>query len=105
MSVKPGYKWRFNAPSQINDLEGNGLSYFDELVVDEWLHIEQMDDNNWWMRIGSLDIRVRVDDNGDMDIALDNYDADGKVAEMISNEIKRDIVKQLYSGKIYGKGK
>lgn len=35
-------------------------SEFDELVIDEWFHLEQMDRNSWWMRVGDVDIWVRV---------------------------------------------
>lgn len=36
---------------------------FDELVLDDWFHIEQMSDRHWWMRIGplNLDVLVRAD--------------------------------------------
>lgn len=38
------------------ELENAGV--FDELVVDEWLHVERMDRDAWWLRIG--DARVWV---------------------------------------------
>lgn len=36
---------------------------FDELVVDDWLHIEQMDNAVWWMRLhtkGARDVVIWV---------------------------------------------
>jgi hypothetical protein len=38
---------------------------FDELVIDHWFHIEQMDDRVWWMRVGDADITVRVGERGE----------------------------------------
>lgn len=37
---------------------------FDELVVDRWLHIEQMDTNYWWMNIGGVTLHVTADRQG-----------------------------------------
>ena len=36
----------------------------DELVIDDWLHIEQMDTRVWWMQIGDARIHVRVSVRG-----------------------------------------
>lgn len=37
---------------------------FDELVVDSWLHVEQMDTGTWWANIGGVTLHVRVDRDG-----------------------------------------
>lgn len=37
---------------------------FDELVIDDWFHIEQMDKRFWWMAIGDLNINVHVRSDG-----------------------------------------
>lgn len=37
---------------------------FDEVAVDSWLHVEQMDTNRWWMSVAGLHINVRVGRNG-----------------------------------------
>lgn len=29
---------------------------FDELVIDDWFHLEQMDDRLWWLNIGDRDL-------------------------------------------------
>ncbi len=34
---------------------------FDELVLGGWLHLEQMDDNSYWMRVGDARIDIMVD--------------------------------------------
>lgn len=37
---------------------------FDELVVDDWLHVEQMDSRKYWINIGGVTVWVRVDKHG-----------------------------------------
>ena len=39
---------------------------FDELVVDEWLHIEQMDAQTWWLRVGDARLIVAVNEGQPM---------------------------------------
>ncbi len=33
----------------------------DEVFIDGWFHLEQMDTNQYWMRIGGLAVNVTVD--------------------------------------------
>ena len=42
---------------------GGGVR-FDELVIDDWFHIEQMDDRRWWMCVGDLHINIHVRHDG-----------------------------------------
>lgn len=37
---------------------------FDELVIDRWLHLEQMNTGLWWLSIAGLVVFVRVDRDG-----------------------------------------
>jgi hypothetical protein len=37
---------------------------FDELVVDQWFHLEWMDGDQWWARIGDARISVTIDESG-----------------------------------------
>lgn len=61
-----GSKWRFLTRSKNGEqsvsLEDKGI--FDELVVDDWLHIEQMSNNSWWMRIGDARVLVTLNKKG-----------------------------------------
>jgi hypothetical protein len=41
--------------------EAGGKYLFDELVVDKWFHIERMDHNAWWMRVGEIDMWIQID--------------------------------------------
>jgi hypothetical protein len=47
--------------SKDHDLSG---TEFDELVVGQWLHVEQMDTGFWWMNIGGVTVHVRADRDG-----------------------------------------
>lgn len=37
---------------------------FDELVVGQWLHVEQMDSGVWWMNVGGVTVWVKADRDG-----------------------------------------
>lgn len=69
MKNKPGYDWWTHVgdgPSSNDNIQkGDGKTVFDELVIDNWLHLEQMDDEHWWMRVGPISIRIKPN--------LDNY--------------------------------
>lgn len=43
---------------------------FDELVIDDWLHLEQMDDRYWWMRIGDTVLWITVPRKGPVQVAV-----------------------------------
>lgn len=100
----PGYEWRFNAPSNreksaFRDVCSDGKSLFDELVVDNWFHIEHMGDGTYWMRIGNaLNIRVTITEDGECKIQIDDYEDKGQVADMLTESVLSDVVKKLYSG-------
>jgi hypothetical protein len=34
---------------------------FDELVIDDWLHLEQMDTDLWWLNLGDRDLIVWIE--------------------------------------------
>jgi hypothetical protein len=55
-----GSSWRLLAHrgSERIELEDQGL--FDELVVDDWIHLEQMEENIWWVRLGDARITITL---------------------------------------------
>lgn len=67
-SSKPGSRWRVGAYEpygERHEMRDKGI--FDELVVDEWLHVEQMSNNTWWISIGGkkrIVVWVTVGRNG-----------------------------------------
>ncbi len=64
----PGSRWRVlgNSASERfeREFDGEDALVFDELVVDDWLHVEQMEDNAWWARIGDAWVFVELPPNG-----------------------------------------
>ena len=60
----PGAAWRL----QTRDGEGlfriENRGTFDELVVDHWFHIENMDERSWWMRVGDVRLVATIDREG-----------------------------------------
>lgn len=50
---KPGHRWRVLAHRKNGDrVELKNEGCFDEVVVDDWLHVEQMGVRDWWAQIG-----------------------------------------------------
>lgn len=47
--------------SRVHELSG---TEFDELVIGEWIHLEQMDNHSWWMNVGGVTLWVRADRDG-----------------------------------------
>jgi hypothetical protein len=46
----------------VADLSGTVI--FDELVVGDWLHVEQMDKRQWWMAVGGLRLGISIGRDG-----------------------------------------
>jgi hypothetical protein len=59
-----GRAWRVLAHRDGDHVALENEGVFDELVVDDWLHIEQMDDNIWWLRLGDARILVTLQTDG-----------------------------------------
>lgn len=76
----PGAHWRVLAQDSTGArFEGSSKEHpvvFDELVIDRWLHLEQMDTNYYWMQLGPLHINVALKPSGDVDIRISRECAD-----------------------------
>ena len=56
--MRPGAKWRFQTEYQaLSSCHPQKSEIFDEVVVDDWLHVEQMDLRRWWVSLGNGDDR------------------------------------------------
>jgi hypothetical protein len=70
----PGTSWRlrFVHPSRSRTISHDVSStkgrlrglVLDEVVLDGWLHLEQMDENVWWIRINDKMTFVSLDESG-----------------------------------------
>ncbi len=73
MARSPGHHWRILAHGKGESFEVKGRRdlCFDELVIDHWLHIEQMDSRVWWMRVGDAVLWVTVQRSGNVRVSVE----------------------------------
>jgi hypothetical protein len=66
-----GTRWRILAHQGGNSVELENQGVFDELVLDEWLHLENMDIDEWSLRVGDARIWVSRDENGKVQVDIE----------------------------------
>jgi hypothetical protein len=70
----PGNKWRVLAHAPDATIEVQDQGVFDELVVDDWLHVEQLATTSWYIRVGDARLHVEVRPDGPIvDVARGFY--------------------------------
>ena len=62
--VPPGRSWRVLAHSERGPVELENQGILDEIVVDDWLHLEQMNESQWWMRVGDARLWISIEGDG-----------------------------------------
>lgn len=60
----PGAEWRLETREGDVKVALSNKGIFDELVVDHWLHMEQLSDRVWWMRVGDARLQVSIAPDG-----------------------------------------
>jgi hypothetical protein len=78
--ITPGRKWRFSAYHDGREgrdvarcrVNVENVGTFDELVVDGWIHVEQMSRARWWVRLGDRTFWVRVGKDGNAAKVIDD---------------------------------
>ena len=60
----PGRRWRILAHGEEGKVELENRGILDEVVVDDWLHLEQMDTRQWCLRLGDARIWIDIDWEG-----------------------------------------
>lgn len=83
----PGRTWRLLAhradgPALDVRFDRKAGVQFDELVVDDWFHIEQMSTRCYWMRVGPIDLNVIVPRLGDPHVSVVLGDGDAGTADL-----------------------
>jgi hypothetical protein len=74
--LKFGSRWRFQTggSSHISITSpGSSNAVFDEFVLEDFLHIEMMSDNVYWMRVGGNTIFHIVRKNGEVSVIREDY--------------------------------
>lgn len=61
--IREQWRSKFEADGEMREVRGE--SGFDELAIGQWLHLERLDEREWWMRVGKARILVRVSETGD----------------------------------------
>lgn len=60
----PGSEWHVQSRDGDRVIALGNEGVFDELVVDHWLHLEQLDERTWWMRVGDARLQVSIAKDG-----------------------------------------
>lgn len=66
-----GRRWRLLAGSGSKTFEVESQGALDEFVLDDWLHLEHMEDRQWWLRIGDARLWISVDDTGQVQVDVE----------------------------------
>ena len=68
-------EWRILAQKDGEKIDIENQGMLDEIVLQAWFHLEQLDNNKWWIRIGDARILVSVepDQNTRVDIERSFY--------------------------------
>jgi hypothetical protein len=61
MKHKTGEKWRVQYLGSDGVLQVEDTGCVDEFVLDDWLHLENMSEKEWWIRIGDARVWVTLD--------------------------------------------
>lgn len=98
----PGLSWRFLVRDwrypgrEVYHLESDGRTWFDELVVGDWLHIEWMSGRRWWMQLGDAMINVTIPKGQppvievERDIYYDRPSAEDEIRNLEQGDIEAD---------------
>ena len=71
MKNDPGLPWRVLAQDlRRSERHESGAVPFDEVVVGEWLHVERIDLDLWWLRIGGVALTVETGEDGRVTVRL-----------------------------------
>ena len=86
----PGHRWRWLAwhrttgEKHEQTFEPKDGVCFDELVIDNWFHLEQMSDRVWWLGLGRggnlLHIRIEVPVKGQIQVGIEDEGEEGIVS-------------------------
>lgn len=63
-AAKYQHRWRANwdyAGQRREANESHGAGVLDEVVIDQWFHVERMDERQFWLRVGEAEFDISID--------------------------------------------
>jgi hypothetical protein len=66
-----GTRWRVLSGDGENVFEVENKGALDEVVLDDWFHLEHMDGPQWWLRVGDARIWVSIDEAGRVQVDVE----------------------------------
>jgi hypothetical protein len=67
----PNGDWRILAHVSDGKIEITNQGELDEVVIGQWFHLERLDDNEWWLRVGDARILVSIGKQGEADVDIE----------------------------------
>jgi hypothetical protein len=75
----PGSRWRILAHDDGRPIELENQGILDEVVIDDWMHLEQTSDRQWWMRVGDARMWINIDADGNASVEIERGFYEGTV--------------------------
>lgn len=66
-----GFRWRILARQEEKTVELEDQGLLDEVVLDDWLHLERMDVDAWWLRLGDARVLVTIAPTGAVQVDIE----------------------------------
>ena len=66
-----GRSWRLGAIGPEGPISIENQGYLDEVVLDQWFHLERMDKRLWWLRVGDARLMVSLEDGGRVQVEIE----------------------------------
>ncbi len=85
----PGRSWRVLVhrsdgtphPIELRSEQYVARTEFDELVIGKWIHLEQMGERTWWMRVGNYTLYITIDGYGRPEVSIQEEETPEETAE------------------------
>lgn len=76
LDLRCGERWLPPADADTGQRQfREGAWEFDELCIDDWFHLEQMNDRDWWLGVGNGDdywhVNVHIDREGQAHVQME----------------------------------
>jgi hypothetical protein len=76
LDIRSGPRWFAPTDADTGQKQlQEGAWEFDEVVIDDWFHLEQMGVRNWWLGVGNGDdywhVNVHIDTTGQAHVSIE----------------------------------